>query len=131
VDYAGELAPEVLDIYSRLASSNAEDWYVLDDQSWKIENFLTAVDQAYRVYLAKVKGVPVGAPAPAAPSAPAGGPLPSPAPAGRATASKPAPRGGGGAGIMPPSKVLGIPTKTLLVGGGLAAAAGILYLALS
>lgn len=136
VDYAAMMGDDAYPMYQRLLSDNAEDWYIIGTEAWKVDDFLVAVDQAYKIYLMKVKGAtfPLPNSVPTAPITTPGAPVVPPnssAPSKPATAPTAAVPRAPSSGIIPSSKILGIPTNTLLVGGGVAVGLGLLLYALA
>lgn len=132
VDYAYELAGDVAPINDRLNDSNIEEWWIADEDVWKIESFMKAVDQAYNIYgMTQKRETP-----PRTPVSPGGTMIPTlltTAPGAAAAALKPgaAPAGltparPASSGIMPQSKILGVPTNDFLIGGGVVIGLGIL-----
>lgn len=119
INNAGDLAETVYPYYQRLGSSNAEDWYVLDEDTNKIVEFVNTINQAYQLYSSMVKGVAHG-PVPVSTSSPRPGAVPTGAPSTAKPAVAPT------KGIMPEAKILGVPQSTFIVTGGIVAIGGIL-----
>lgn len=128
VDYAYELAGDVAPINDRLSDSNIEEWWIADEDAWKIESFMTAVDQAYKIYVMTQKRETLT-------------PLPSDGlmiPRTLTTAAAPAASRPGASvparpptsGILPQSKILGVPTNDFLIGSGVVVGLGIIAYAL-
>jgi len=120
IDFLAGLADDVYPDYQRLDTTNIEEWWIPWEDGWKIDRFLTTTDQAYQLFQEKVKGIlPVTPVVNAVPTPPAPG-------AARPGAPRPA-----SSGVLPESKILGIPSKTVLIGGGAAIGLGLLLYALS
>lgn len=121
IDFLAGLYTDVYPDYQRIDTTNIEEWWIPDFDGWKVGKFLSTTDHAYKIFTQKVNGVypqtPVVNAVPVAPGTRPASPLPATA--------RPA-----STGILPPPKVLGIPTNTLLIGGGVAVGLGVLFYAL-
>lgn len=127
IDFLSGLALDVFPDYQRIDTTNIEEWWIPDFDAWKIEKFFTTIDQAYQIFAAKVKRIYPQVPVVnAVPVISQPSPLPSRTPGAPAVTPRPT-----SSGIMPAPKILGIPSNTLLVGGGVAVGLGILLYALS
>lgn len=106
INRAAELGETVWPLYSRLGNGSAEDSYILEGDENKVVEFVNTVNQAYQLYVSKLKGGPAPAPVPAAPTVKA--------PAAPST------------GIMPEAKILGMQQTTFIGALGLVVIAGVL-----
>lgn len=124
IDFLAGLAEDVYPDYQRLNTTNIEEWWIPWEDGWKIDRFLTTTAQAYQLFQEKVKGI-----LPMTPAVNAVPITPSPGTTRPGTPGA-APRSAT-SGVLPESKFLGIPSKTLLIGGGAVVGLGILLYALA